>query len=882
MLSTFEQIIVFAVMSILVVLFASIYRREPQKKYRLWMFGWTAILVHFAVPLAAHWRAFSPKLSVWCSLATLLIAGSYFLLSVSEVYIGRRRLLFGATISFSALIYLSAMLFHPLPKRAYAAILLVMGATTLYQVFRHHGLRKPYGYVFALLFVPPLIWAALRALNGAPAWGFYLFLATVFIATGVQYWRHFRRHSSGVLLTSIAFLCWGLVFPIATLLMSLHVVIPFSAVVWDLPKYFVAFGMILTLFENEAEIAGSMARQYQDLFEANLASVYLSTLEGTLLNCNTAFVQMYGFHSKEEALACPAADSYADPAARAGFVAALKSEGKVVNYECRQRRHDGTLFWILERARLINHPSGRQVIEGTAVDITERKQAELRLKESEERFATIFQESPVGCALISLEGAFLNVNDHLARMLGLPANKVVGQTALELGLWSSQQQRDEFYQRLRAEGSVQNLEVTFKDSAGNEHEGLYFASLVRIGDRDCILGMLLDQTEKRELEAKFLQAQKMDSLGRLAGGVAHDFNNLLGVIGGYAELLEAKLGANDGYSKYCRKIIETTQRGSGLTRQLLTFSRKEFTRPTPLRPDHVIGEVSGILPRLIGENIELLVDLRSSGTVLMDKTHLEQIIFNLVINARDAMPNGGRIRIETEDVFRPSVSEAGSVAVKPCVALRISDNGTGMEQETLAHVFEPFYTTKETGRGTGLGLSTVYGIVQQANGEIGVESEPGCGTQVNILFPAVPEPESPAADNGLLELKKGLGRILLVEDEIALRDANAEFLCSLGYQVLCASGGHEALDIAREDDHIDLVITDVVMPRMNGREFAEALAEFRPELKVLFISGYADDVVLQAGISIKGVPFLQKPYSLKQLGNKVHELLTQESPQLQK
>jgi PAS domain S-box-containing protein len=539
-----------------------------------------------------------------------------------------------------------------------------------------------------------------------------------------------------------------------------------------------------------------------------------------------------------------------------------------------QRKRDGTIFWILERATIVNGPDGSRMIEGTAIDITERKRAEFELKQSEERFATIFRESPLGCGILTLDGTFLNVNETMLRVLARPADKVIGRTGLQLGLWKSQQQRDQFYQRLRTEGSIQNLEVDFKDAAGRRHVGLYCANLVRIAGKQCIFGMMLDQTEKRELEARFLQSQKMEALGRLAGGVAHDFNNLLGVIGGYAELLEAKLGHNENYRRYCTKIIDTTQRASGLTRQLLTFSRKEVTRPTPLQPDQAFRELASILPRLIGEDIELSVHLSSSGTVIMDKTHFEQVIFNIVINSRDAMPNGGQLFIETEDIFRPSLLSSGSITISQYVAIRIRDTGTGMDEETRLHAFEPFYTTKDLGRGTGLGLATVYGIVQQCMGEITIDSQLNKGTQINIFLPAIGEIDSGERDLSGEDIKEGAGNILLVEDEVELRSANAEFLTSMGYSVICASSGPEALKLAREAGPIDLVISDVVMPKMNGREFADCLLRLRPNTKLLFVSGYADDIVLHTGLSTQAMPFLQKPFSLKQLGSKVNELLS--------
>ena len=630
----------------------------------------------------------------------------------------------------------------------------------------------------------------------------------------------------------------------------------------------------MTLFENKADVASLVARQYQILFENNLAAVYVSTVEGKLLNCNSAFLRMYGFQSKEEALAHPTLALYPDPSEREPFLKDLGRQGQVLNYECTQRRQDGSVFWILERATIVPDGEGNSFIEGTAIDITERKQSEIALKQSEERFATIFRQSPVGCAILSLEGVFLNVNDNFLRMLALPAEKVIGKTSVEIGFWQTPQARADFFKKLRADGAVQNLEVRFKDATGAEHFGLYFATLVRIGDRECIFGMQLDRTLEHELEAKFLQAQKMEALGRLAGGVAHDFNNLLGVIGGYAELLESRLDQNENLRRYCGKIIDTTQRASGLTRQLLTFSRKEIVRPTPLQTGETLQELTTILPRLIGEDIELIVNLRANGTVVIDKTHFEQIIFNVVINSRDAMPGGGQIFIETEDVLRPVLNSACSVTICQYVAIRIRDTGIGMDEETRRHAFEPFYTTKEVGRGTGLGLATVYGIVQQSQGEITIESSPRKGTQISILLPVATSDEPVISEGPDQVLKKGQGNILLVEDEADLRNVNAEFLTSLGYTLLCASSGPDALELAATADQIDLVISDVVMPKMSGREFADQLLQLRPNTKLLYVSGYADDVLLQNGISMQGMLYLQKPFSLKQLAGKVQTLIS--------
>ena len=869
----FEELVVFGVITILVALFGWIYSRDREKRVGLWMLGWLAIFIHFAAPAFDDFLPSLQRYTAWIMVFTLIVAGTCFLLSVSEVFTQRpRRIAFAFFISGAATLYLTGLALQLRSPWFFVGLLAISNIFGLLQGVRFYGWRSTHLYSMLLL-LPYGAWVILQALHGVPGHGLNFYLFGFFYVTGLVYFRHFHRFTPGVIFTSASFVAWGCVFPVASLFSGYGIVPGPGSFFWDVPKFFVAFGMILTLFENQTVVANTVARQYQVLFENNLAAVYVSTFDGKLLDCNTAFFRMYGFNSKEEALVRPLDLLYSEPSQRQLFLNNLDRQGQVVNYECTQRRKDGTLFWILERAIVIPGSNGDRLIEGTAIDITERKQSELALKQSEERFATIFRQSPVGCGILSLDGVFLNVNDNLLRMLAMPAEKVIGKSAVELGFWHSQHQRDEFFNKLRSEGSVQNLEIKFKDSMGNLHVGLYFAAIVRIDGKECIFGMQLDQTEERELEAKFLQAQKMEALGRLAGGVAHDFNNMLGVIGGFAELLESKLESNDNLRRYCSKIIDTTQRASCLTRQLLTFSRKEIVRPMPLETTKTLLELTAILPRLIGEDIELVVNLRATGTVVIDKTHFEQIIFNIVINARDAMPGGGQLFIETEDLLRPVLNASG-VSIGQYIAIRIRDTGVGMEEETRLHAFEPFYTTKEVGRGTGLGLATVYGIVQQCQGEINLESSPRKGTQVNILLPVTTSAEPALLEDSGDHMKKGQGNILLVEDEVELRNVNAEFLTSLGYKVTCAGSGPEALQMVSSNMTIDLVISDVVMPKMSGREFAERLLQLRPNTKLLYVSGYADDVVLHSGLDMHGMIFLQKPYSLRQLAGKVQSLLS--------
>lgn len=869
-----EQIVIFSIMSVLVTLFTWIYIRNRRQRVGLWMLGWIAMLVHFAALLMASFSLLSLNWTKFIKIGTLEVAGVSFVLSVSEAYgTTRRRILYFLMAGLPAIVYLGFMIWAPRVKWIFPALVIGSVATVVANSWRHYR-AKSLSFYF-LLAIPGFyaVWSAIKAIKD-PTFGLLYYLTTIFIVAGFLYIRYYKRLTPGVITTSVSFVLWGLVFPVGMVLHSYNVGPPMNSVFWDLPKYLVAFGMILTLFENETEAATSAARQYRSLFEGNLAAVYLSTIDGKLLDCNAAFVGMYGYSGKNEILLSPTVNLYADPADREAFLLELGKEGQVINYECRQRRKDGAIFWILERATIFVDASGRKVIEGTAIEITERKQAEIALRESEERFATIFRYSPVGCAIVSLEGVFLNGNEALEKLLGRPIEQIIGKTGVELGLWKTQEDRDQFYRRLRAEGSIRNMEVEFMDTEGNKHIGLYFGTLVRIADKECIFGMQLDCTEQRELEAKFLQAQKMEAVGRLAGGVAHDFNNMLGVIGGYAELLESKLGRQEKLRSYCNKILETTQRAGSLTSQLLTFSRKEISQPAPLEPNRAIRELAVILPRLIGEDIEIILELDATGSIVMDKIHFEQILFNIVVNARDAMPGGGQLIITTENRFHtPLTTSPTNGTPSRYMELRIRDTGVGMDERTRLRAFEPFFTTKETGRGTGLGLATVYGIVQQSGGEINLESRLGEGTQITISLPATEEVEIIEQRPPTLDRVRGSGHILVVEDEEELRKAAAEFLTSIGYCVSCAGSGPAALQLLESTEHIDLVISDVVMPKMNGREFANRLLEVRPGVKLLFVSGYADDVVLKTGISRSGTPFLQKPYTLRQLAAKINEAL---------
>jgi signal transduction histidine kinase len=397
--------------------------------------------------------------------------------------------------------------------------------------------------------------------------------------------------------------------------------------------------------------------------------------------------------------------------------------------------------------------------------------------------------------------------------------------------------------------------------------------LGQFGDRARAEGAL------QQAEAQLRQSQKMEAVGRLAGGVAHDFNNLLTVIRGYSELLLARLEAEDPMRKDLEEVKKAADRASGLTRQLLAFSRRQFIAPKVIDLNAVIANMDGMLRRLLGEDIvELCTELNSQvGSIRADSGQVEQVIMNLAVNARDAMPKGGRLTIETRNVTISNPTRQQPTVVKPgsYVLLAVRDTGHGMDEETQSHLFEPFFTTKEKGKGTGLGLSTVYGIVKQNGGSIVVESKPGQGATFKIYFPLVEQGvPGTAGVSDVAEPEHGRETILLVEDEPAVRGLVHETLRLHGYTVLEARHGIEALMTgAKYQGPIHLLLTDVVMPQMSGPEVAEKIQVVRPGIKVLYMSGYPDHPIFEQGGISRDTSFLSKPFAPNVLAKKVRDVL---------
>lgn len=512
----------------------------------------------------------------------------------------------------------------------------------------------------------------------------------------------------------------------------------------------------------------------------------------------------------------------------------------------------------------------------SAVEIKRNEQA---LRRSEARYRSLVQSSVYGIYRSSLEGRFLDVNPALITMLGYGSAEQVLLLEPEKDVFANPEEYARLVDEFRRTGRVDGVELKWRRSDGN-------AITVRISGRavssadepaDVLEAIAEDVTDRRALEDQLRQSQKMEAVGRLAGGVAHDFNNLLMVISGYAEVILAKLPLEHPLHDKGRAIQQAAERATTLTRQLLAFSRKQLLELKVVDLNGIVKEMERLLRPLIGENIEFLTLFTAEPALTRaDAGQLEQVLMNLVVNAKDAIANGGRLTIQTQTTRVDESHRRGPQFVRPgkYVVLSVTDTGMGMDKETQSRIFEPFFTTKEKGKGTGLGLSTVYGIVKQSGGYVMVQSEKGRGSTFQIYLPqvegAAEQNSSPAPDATL----GGSETVLLVEDEDSVRQLVRDTLESKGYGVLSADCGEDGIEIAsRHRGTIHLVITDVVMPGMGGRELVKQLRQARPQTKVLYLSGYTEDTVASDGSIESGTAFLQKPFSLQHLSRKVREVL---------
>jgi len=621
----------------------------------------------------------------------------------------------------------------------------------------------------------------------------------------------------------------------------------------------------------------------QSVLRSGLDGFYLVDTHGMFLQVNDAYCAMSGY-TREELLRMRVADVEGSETEKevAAHIERIIRCG-MDRFESHHRRKDGQIIHVETSVNFQNYGGGRFFC--FLRDITERKRAERTLRESEERFRQVVEGAPVAM-YIETGGFYRYLNPAAVAMFGAEsASQIVGQGFLERIHPASRAAVTERARVVREDKTVAPfLEERLLRLDGTVFDGEVTAVPFMFEGRNGAIVFIRDITERKreedrrqKLEQQLRQAQKLEAVGRLAGGIAHDFNNLLMVIQSYTEMLQDGLPIHDVSRRNTEQVLKAAHRAISLTGQMLAFSRKQITSPVVLDLNAVIDETAKMLKRLIGEDIEIrVVPADSLWVIEADSDQITQVLMNLCVNSRDAMPEGGLLTIATNNI----TVEDGSTGCPPCVAhgkyvkLSVTDTGMGISTEEQEQIFEPFFTTKEVGKGTGLGLAMVYGIVKQSSGYVWVESEVGRGACFTIYLPRA---NGSIASDTLAKADappQGTETLLVAEDEEALREAICGYFRGLGYTVLAASSGQQALSVASAHmGHIDLLITDVVMPKMSGRELSQVLTSLRPDLKTIHMSGYTNDAVLRHGIQEMDATFLQKPFSLATLALKVRDTL---------
>ncbi len=609
---------------------------------------------------------------------------------------------------------------------------------------------------------------------------------------------------------------------------------------------------------------------------------FVLDLEGRLLRWNKTLNEITGY-SDTEISSMKATDFFPEedvqPIQQAIELVMTKGSARV---EANVLTKDGGKIPFEFSGTQFKDSEGRTIgVSGIGRDMTERKRVEEVLKESEKKYKNLVDNALVGVFKTNLKGDILYTNDALVKMLEFESSKeFMAEGALKR--YKNPKDREVLFGILKERGRVEKFDTEILTKGGKIKNVFMSATL----EADVLSGILMDITELKQteqemasLQEQLQQSQKMEAIGQLAGGIAHDFNNLLTVIKGYSQLSLLGFKEGDPLRGNLEEIKNAADKAADLTHRLLAFSRRQILDRKVLDFNIVLRNLEKMLRRVIGEDIELVMHLpKDLGRVKTDPGQIEQVIMNLAVNAKDAMPDGGKLTIETANLDLDEEYTRNHIAVTPgrYVMLAVSDTGVGMTAEIKEKAFEPFFTTKKKGEGTGLGLSTVYGIVKQSEGNIWVYSEPGKGTTLKIYLPRVDEPLDEIRKEGVVKegLLRGSETILVVEDEEVVLKLAVRILQEQGYRVLEAAQGMDAFLIAEEHQGaIHLLVTDVVMPKMSGRELAERLASLRPGTKVLYMSGYTDNTIAHHGILDKGVNYIQKPFTVDGLAKKVREVL---------
>ena len=630
--------------------------------------------------------------------------------------------------------------------------------------------------------------------------------------------------------------------------------------------------------------ARDAAHKFELLLESAPDAVIGVDIEGNIVLANAQTERLFGY-TKDELLGQPVEMLLPDAVRRVhvrhresyGASPHIRSMGAGMDLEA--RRKDGSRFPVEVSLSPLETKDGL-LVTSIVRDVTQRKEVEQALRRSEENFRTLFERAPYGIYRSTPNGRYVMANPAMIKLLGYESEDELKKLDIGTDVYQDSELRDQLVAEYEDKEILDAVELNWKRKDGTPITVRINGRVVRDSEkRETFYEVVVeDITERKLLEAQFRQAQKMEAIGRLAGGIAHDFNNLLMVIQGFGELLDKSLEAGHSARRPLQEILGAAQRATNLTRQLLSFSRRDSAHLAQINLNEIVFGLEQMLRRMIREDIALTTVLADDLELIeADPGQIEQIIVNLAVNARDAMPDGGRLRIETNNVaLTPEgLSVFPGMDAGSFVRVRVSDTGEGMDAETQMRIFEPFFTTKEHDQGTGLGLANVYAIVRQAGGQITVFSSPGDGTRFDIYFPRCAPAQASA-----VKIEQPLGRlsgnetILLVEDEDALRHLAREFLQGMGYQILPAANGKEAIEVAvAYPGPIDLLISDMVMPGMSGAELAEYLQARRNDMRVLFMSGYSPKTIPRLGLDGRPSLFLQKPFPLATLAAHIRQAL---------
>jgi two-component system cell cycle sensor histidine kinase/response regulator CckA len=632
---------------------------------------------------------------------------------------------------------------------------------------------------------------------------------------------------------------------------------------------------------DEREASTTPAGLLRSILASHPNAVVLVDSTGQIVYSNPQTAELLGY--AEDELTGMQVDELVPEALRNGhkddmasYTSAPQTRPMGLSRDLDARRKDGELVPVeIGLSSFVSED--RRYVVAVMADITERKQMEADLRSTTSNLEALIEASPLATIVLDLEGNVRLWNPAAAFTFGWAAEEVLGKNLPHVPATEMPEVREILRSVARGE-VISGMHLRRKRKDGHTIQIELFAAPQRDqeGRTVGVIEQMADVTARQHMEETLLQAQKMESIGRLAGGIAHDFNNMLTAVSGFAQLLLLDLPKGNSQYESAEAIRRAAEQAAALTQQLLAFSRRQMLQPTVLDPDEVVSAMEPMLRRLIGENIDLRYTLEAApGRLRADPVQIEQIILNLVLNSRDAMPNGGQLRIETgQTAFDgPYVSEHFAVTPGRYVMIAVSDTGVGMDRETRAHIFEPFFTTKERGKGTGLGLATTYGIVRQSGGHIWLYSEPGEGTTFKAYFPLVEE-EVTAPTAALPPASGGTETILLVEDEPSVRELARLILERRGYKMLVATDPLEALAIVEDHEApIDLLVSDVVMPLLSGPELALRIRELRPEMRTLFLSGYTEELVGAEGGLRDEDGFLSKPFTPDALARKVRELV---------